>query len=120
MRKSPIALDHILKPRKKGRQLRCVLVEGAPGIGKSTLAWEVCHKWEELESVKQYELVVLVCLREKKAQEARCLGDLLPCDATTNMKELLAAIGERRKACLSCVMGLMSFLVSSDRRARST
>ena len=73
--------------------MRCVLVEGAPGIGKSTLAWEVCHKWEELESVKQYELVVLLRLREKKAQEAHCLGDLLPCDATTNMKELLAAIG---------------------------
>ena len=64
------------------------------GIGKSTLSWEVCHKWEELESVKQYDLVVLVRLREKKAQEARCLEDLLPCDATTNMKELLAAIGE--------------------------
>ena len=92
--KAPIALDHILKPREDGRPVRCVLVEGAPGIGKSTLAWEVCHKWEELESVKQFELVVLVRLREKKAQEAHCLDDLLPCDATTNMKELLAAIGE--------------------------
>ena len=92
--KAPIALDHILKPREDGRPVRCVLVEGAPGIGKSTLAWEVCHKWEELESVKLFELVVLVRMREKKAEEARCLGDLLPCDATTNMKELLAAIGE--------------------------
>ena len=92
--KTPIALDHILEPREDGRPVRCVLVEGAPGIGKSTLAWEVCHKWEELESVKQYELVVLVRLRDKKAQEARCLEDLLPCDATTNMEELLAAIGE--------------------------
>ena len=92
--KAPIALDHILKPREDGRPVRCVLVEGAPGIGKSTLAWEVCHKWEELESVKQCELVVLVRLREKKAQEAHCLEDLLPCDGTTNMKELLAAIGE--------------------------
>ena len=74
-------------------------MEGAPGIGKSTLAWEVCHKWEELESVKQYELVVLVRLREKKAQEARCLGDLLLCDATTNMKELMDVI-ERGKGML--------------------
>ena len=40
-KKSPIKLKDILKPRKKGRQLRCVLVEDAPGIGKSTLAWEV-------------------------------------------------------------------------------
>ena len=100
--KAPIALDHILKPREDGRPVRCVLVEGAPGIGKSTLAWEVCHKWEELESVKQYELVVLVCLREKKAQEARCLEDLLPCDATTNMKELLAAIGEGEGMLIVC------------------
>ena len=100
--KAPIALDHILKPREDGRPVRCVLVEGAPGIGKSTLAWEVCHKWEELESVKQYELVVLVRLREKKAQEARCLEDLLPCDATTNMTKLLAAIGEGEGMLIVC------------------
>ena len=100
--KAPIALDHILKPREDGRPVRCVLVEGAPGIGKSTLAWEVCHKWEELENVKRYELVVLVRLREKKAQEARCLEDLLPCDATTNMKELLAAIGEGESMLIVC------------------
>ena len=100
--KAPIALDHILKPREDGRPVRCVLVEGAPGIGKSTLAWEVCHKWEELESVKQFVLVVLVRLREKKAQEAHCLDDLLPCDATTNMKELLAAIGEGEGMLIVC------------------
>ena len=100
--KAPIALDHILKPREDGRPVRCVLVEGAPGIGKSTLAWEVCHKWEELESVKQYELVVLIRLREKKAQEAHCLEDLLPCDATINMKELLAAIGEGEGMLIVC------------------
>ena len=100
--KAPIALVHILKPREDGTPVRCVLVEGAPGIGKSTLAWEVCHKWEELESVKQYELVVLVRLREKKAQEARCLGDLLPCDATTNMKELLAIIGRGKGMLIVC------------------
>ena len=100
--KAPIALDHILKPGEDGRPGRCVLVEGAPGIGKSTLAWEVCHKWEELESVKQYELVVLVRLREKKAQEAHCLEDLLPCNATTNMKELLAAIEEGEGMLIVC------------------
>ena len=47
-KKAPIALKDILKPREDGKPVRCVLVESAPGIGKSTLAWEVCHKWEEL------------------------------------------------------------------------
>ena len=101
--KAPIALAHILKPiREKRKRLRCVLVEGAPGIGKSTLAWEVCHKWDELESVKQYELVVLVRLREKRAQEACCLEDLLPCGATTNMQDLLAAIGRGNGMLIVC------------------
>ena len=100
--KAPMSLDHVLKPREDGRPVRCVLVEGAPGIGKSTLAWEVCHKWEEIESVKQCDLVVLLRLREKKAQEARCLEDLLPCDDTTNTKELLAAIGEGKGMLIVC------------------
>ena len=100
--KAPIALADILKSGEDGTPVRCVLVEGAPGIGKSTLAWEVCHKWEELDSVKQYELVVLIRLREKRAQEAHCLGDLLPCDTTTNMEELLAAIGRGKGMLLVC------------------
>ena len=92
LRKKPlVTLDNILKP-EKGRPVRCVLIEGVPGVGKSTLAWEVCHRWEELETMKQYELVVLVQLREKRAQEARCLGDLLPHHNHTDMEELIAGI----------------------------
>ena len=101
-KKTPIALKDILKPREDGRPVRCVLVEGAPGIGKSTLAWEVCHKWEDLDSVKQYELVVLVRLREKKAQEARYLEDLLLCDATTNINELVATLGRGKGVLIVC------------------
>ena len=101
-KKAPIALEDILKPAEDGKPVRCVVVQGAPGIGKSTLAWEVCHKWEELDSVKQYDLVVLVRLREKKAQEARCLEDLLPRDAKINIKELVAALGRGKGVLLVC------------------
>ena len=63
-KKTPIALENILKPGEDGKPVRCVLVEGAPGAGKSTLAWELCHKWEELECTKYYDLVVL--MQEKR------------------------------------------------------
>ena len=101
-RKSAIKLKDILKPGVDGTVPRCVLVEGPQGIGKSTLAWELCQKWEELDSIKQYELVVLVNLREKKAQKARCLEDLLLCDARTDMKKLLAAIGRGKGVLIVC------------------
>ena len=28
-----------------GSQPKCILVEGTPGVGKSTFAWKLCHKW---------------------------------------------------------------------------
>ena len=49
--------------------LKLVLVEGAPGIGKSTLAWELCRKWEEFSCMKRYSLVVLLRLREEEVQQ---------------------------------------------------
>ena len=73
---SVLNLTDILKPSKSGTPIRCVLIEGAPGIGKSTLVWELCHKWEELDNMKRFKLVVLVSLR--KAKEAKCLKEILP------------------------------------------
>ena len=90
--RTPIALADILKPGLDGQPVRRVLVEGAPGAGKSRLAWELCHRWEELDSVKQYKLVVLVELRGKRAQEAKFLIDLFPLSSDNNMEQLLATI----------------------------
>ena len=45
--------------------VRFILVEGPPGIGKSTFAWEVCRRWDEIESLTDYHTVLLLKLREK-------------------------------------------------------
>ena len=93
LKQPPIALEDILKPGEAGKPIRRVLVEGAPGAGKSRLAWELCRKWEELDSVKHYKLVVLVQLRGKRAQEAKVLSDLFPLSNNNNIEQVIDAIG---------------------------
>ena len=73
-KKESIEITDILKP-KHGEKLRFVLVEGAPGVGKSTLAWELCRRWGEMEALKQYSLVVLLKLRDEGIQNATRVAD---------------------------------------------
>ena len=60
-----------------------VLVEGAPGVGKSTFAWEFCRRWERREIAQQYQLVLLLRLRDERMSKAKKMGDLIyhPSDA---------------------------------------
>ena len=84
LKKTSIALEDILKPGEDGKPIRRVLVEGAPGTGKSRLAWKLCHKWawEELDSVKHYNLVVLVQLRGKELKKQKILVIYFHCPKT--------------------------------------
>ena len=58
------------------KPVRFILVEGPPGIGKSTFAWEVCRRWNDIESIKDYHTVVLLKLRERWVLNATSLSDL--------------------------------------------
>ena len=71
--KEQIEMEQILKESDK---TRLVLVEGAPGIGKSTLAWELCRQWENMESLKRFSLIVLLRLREEWVQNSAQISDL--------------------------------------------
>ena len=73
--KEPILFEKVLGGDSSNK-VRYVLVEGAPGVGKSTFAWELCRKWDEIEALRKYSLVVIVRLRDKRVQEAKMLSDL--------------------------------------------
>ena len=74
--KSPINIEDLLSSGSSGEPVRFLLVEGPPGIGKSTFAWELCRRWEEIESLRDYHTVVLLKLREKWVLNATSLSDL--------------------------------------------
>ena len=62
--------------QRSGKPVRFLLVEGPPGIGKSTFTWELCRRWDEIESLRDYHTVVLLKLREKWVLNATSLSDL--------------------------------------------
>ena len=55
---------------------KVIVIQGAPGIGKSTLAWELCRKWEDCASMKAYCLVILLRLREKRVHNISDISSL--------------------------------------------
>ena len=93
-RKVPVTLKKIFeKPEQKK-----ILIEGAPGCGKSTLSLHICHEWVAGRLLKEYSQVILVKLREEIVQNAKSIADLLPKrDSTMGQnaeKEITARDGE--------------------------
>ena len=88
--KTPVNIEDLLTPEDSGRPVRFILVEGPPGIGKSTFAWEVCRRWDEIESLRDYHTVVLLKLREKWVLNATSLSDLFRYPSEHRFREKIA------------------------------
>lgn len=89
-RKKEIELHSILDPVPVGHgeppDVPRVLMDGAPGVGKTTLTINACNRWARGQIFKQYELVVLVPLRQVKYREAKDIKDLFV-DDDDDLKE---------------------------------
>ena len=72
-KKKPIELQQIGR-LENGSFAKCVLVEGAPGVGKTTLAWEICRRWKEI--LGDFDIVLLLTLRDRSIQRAESLSEL--------------------------------------------
>ena len=65
-----------------------MLIEGAPGSGKSTLVLHICHEWAEGKLFQEYNVIILVRLRDPLIREAKSIEDLLPCRNSTMAQEV--------------------------------
>ena len=77
--KEPIMLDDLLDCGQ-AEMPKCILVQGAAGVGKSTFAWEICRQWKIKPSMQQFQLVQLVQLRHTKVHAVSSLEDLISVD----------------------------------------
>ena len=97
--KYPIQLEDIFKETEHQRQVthkenkgqrKVILLEGAPGCGKSTLSVYICQQWEKGQLYNQFQLVILIRLRDPAVKNAKGLADLLPCPDTTTAQQIAA------------------------------
>ena len=94
-----IKIDDILKPLTD-KPLRFVLIEGEPGIGKSTLAKKLSLRWvrQTDEFLTNYKIVILIPLRLETYQKAENIEDLLIDVEGINKTEVMSSINETRGA----------------------
>jgi Ran GTPase-activating protein (RanGAP) involved in mRNA processing and transport/adenylate kinase family enzyme len=86
--KTPVELRNIFKS-DKDEERQILLIEGAPGSGKTTLTIFICQKWGKGELFQQFTAVILVQLRDPAVQRAQTIADLLPVE---NAEEIAAEL----------------------------
>ena len=88
--KVPIELKNLFKLEHKEHKV--ILIEGAPGAGKSTLAWYVCQKWESGGLFQKFKVVIFVQLRDPAIQSATSIADILPVESQNMRGEVMSEL----------------------------
>ena len=79
-RKKAIQPPEIFLSTENGGQQLKILMDGAPGVGKSTLSRKFCKDWASGEFLQQYHLVILLPLRQARIRKATFVEDLIYAD----------------------------------------
>ena len=89
-----ITVEDVLKPNNVHRSLR-VVVDGPPGIGKTTLCRKILNMWAKGEIThKGYDLVLFCPLRNDTIADAESLADLF----TINSSEVTSVVKSLRES----------------------
>ena len=86
-------LAEILAPLEQSKEPQFILIEGAPGIGKSILLKEIAYRWGNKQLLKKFKLVLLVPLRDPTVQQVASVSDLLQhfCEGHRRTVDIAAA-----------------------------
>ena len=71
-KKYPMTEDEVVDWKKP----RLVVIEGAPGVGKTTFSEQFCFKWSQGQRLNDHTLLVLLPLRDNRVRSAKSISDL--------------------------------------------
>ena len=75
--KATTDISEILAPLEVSGKAQTILIEGAPGIGKTILLKHIAYSWAKQEMLQKYNLVLLVHLRDPTVQKMSSLKELI-------------------------------------------
>ena len=82
-------------------QPQVVLIEGAPGVGKTTFAWDQCRQWAEGRLLQDYSIVLLLPLRDNNIRQISSLPGLFRHSRGQVREEVSRSVAESGgKGCL--------------------
>ena len=89
-------IKEILAPLENSKDPCYILIEGAPGIGKSVLLKEIAYRWGKKELLQKFEFVILVSLCDPSLKLIKCVDDLLQlfCKGDKNATKIVSACSE--------------------------
>ena len=89
-------IEEILTPLEKSEESAFILIEGAPGIGKTVLLKEIAYRWANKKLLHKFEFVLLVHLRDTSLQQIKSVDDLLQlfCIGDKNSTQIVSACAQ--------------------------
>jgi Ran GTPase-activating protein (RanGAP) involved in mRNA processing and transport len=72
-----LAYADLFKVKEGKKKIKKILIDGDAGIGKTTFCIAVCEDWADGKIFQEFELVLLLPLREQEVASAGSLVDLL-------------------------------------------
>jgi len=89
-------ITDILIPLQTCDEPQLIVIEGAPGIGKSVLLREIAYRWSKQQLLEKFTLVLFLCLRDPIVQQASSISDLLLtyCKGDKKAKQIAAVCSD--------------------------
>ena len=90
-----VKLHKIFASSHKAKR-KFILIEGAPGSGKTTLIWRVLQQWAEGKQFQEFSLLIPISLSnaDSTVLNATCLADIIPHESEDLCEKVAKAIAE--------------------------